>query len=334
MDEAYPAFESELLQRTHSAIVSCMNELTPDSDSCAAAPATQGATCGEELRYITANGLRFAYHERGQGPLVLLLHGFPDNATTYRQTMETFAAAGYRTIAPYLRGYAPTEIPQDPAFDPQTLAKDVAALIDALAPDGRAHLLGMDWGGTSIQAALADFPDVINSAVVMNAAHPATLGRFATDPDQVREVFHFWFFQADVAPLALASGQLAMVDYLWKLWSPNYDPGPHLDSVRRTLGTPGVLPAVLKYYGALYEAAQTRAFPLATVQVPTLSIFGSLDPTAKYSQMEEPFFHGPYKRVVLDGVGHWPHLERPSELEKLALDWFASHGSTTNGPGR
>ena len=279
------------------------------------------------LAYVEANGLRFAYLERGSGPLVLLLHGFPDNAETYRDTMDDLAAAGYRAVAPYLRGYAPTEIPGNAAFDPLTLAEDVAGLIAALEPGGSAYVIGMDWGGTSIQAALAHCPELIESAVVMNAAHPATLSRFATDPDQVREVFHFWFFQSDVAPKALAASGSAMVPYLWRLWSPDYDPGAHLDSVQQTLATPGVLPAALSYYGALYEAAQERTFPLADIHVPTLSVFGSLDPTAKYSSLEEPCFRGPYRRVVLDGVGHWPHLERRSEFSALVLDWFASRPS-------
>jgi|GEM_PF-2450007 len=227
------------------------------ADPSSADPAASGP-----VRFVVANGLRFAYLERGRGPLVLLLHGFPDNAETYVDLMEDLAAAGYRAVAPYLRGYAPTEIPEDGAFDPRTLAQDVAGLIGALEPGGRAHLVGMDWGGTSIQAAVVHCPELIASAVIMNAAHPATLGRFATDPDQVRQVFHFWFFQTDVAAQALAAGDLAMVSYLWRLWSPDHDPGPHLDSVRATLEAPGVLPAALAYYGALYEAAQERTFPL------------------------------------------------------------------------
>ena len=274
--------------------------------------------------FITANGLRFAFLERGGGPLVLLLHGFPDNAETYESTMDDLAAAGYRAVSPFLRGYTPTEIPADGSYDPLTLARDVGALVAALNPGGKAHLVGMDWGGTSIQATLVHCPELIESAVVMNAAHPATLARFATDPAQVREVFHFWFFQTDVAAKALSASDLAMVDYLWRLWSPDYDPGSHLASVRETLRTPGVLPAALRYYGALYRAAQDRTFPLGEIEVPTMSIFGALDPTAAYSSLEEPYFRGPYRRVVLDDVGHWPHLERREQFARLVLEWFGA----------
>lgn len=277
----------------------------------------------DNVRYATANNLRFAYLEQGDGPLVLLLHGFPDNAETYCDTMAVLAHAGYRAVAPYLRGYTPTELPDDPHCDPLTLAKDLAGLIDALAADGIAHVIGMDWGGTSIQAALTHCPERLGRAVVMNAAHPSTLSRFALDPHQVREVFHFWFFQMDVAVPALAASDLAMVDYLWQLWSPGYDVGAHRESVKATLAAPGVLPVALRYYGDLYRSAQDGTFPLEKTDVPTLSIFGATDPTATYAHLEEPWFTGAYERIILDGVGHWPHLEAPATVHPLILDWLA-----------
>src|SRR3954452_16969968 len=83
------------------------------------------------LKYVQANGLRFAYLEQGAGPLVMFLHGFPDNAWSYRKQLQVFADAGYRAVSPYLRGYAPTEIPADGKFDPATLGKDLEALIAA-----------------------------------------------------------------------------------------------------------------------------------------------------------------------------------------------------------
>jgi pimeloyl-ACP methyl ester carboxylesterase len=144
--------------------------------------------------HVQANGLNFAYLEQGTGPVVFFLHGFPDNARTYRNQMSVFAAAGYRVICPFLRGYAPTDLPRDGKCDPTTLAKDLECLIKALSPQEKVRVVGMDWGGTTIQAALVTCPELIDAAVVMNAAHPATLTAFAADPEQVRAVFHFWFF--------------------------------------------------------------------------------------------------------------------------------------------
>jgi pimeloyl-ACP methyl ester carboxylesterase len=274
------------------------------------------------LRYVQANGLRFAYLEQGAGPLALFLHGFPDNAWSYEKQMRAFADAGYHVVCPFLRGYAPTEIPADRKCDPATLGKDVEELIIALSPSRKAYVVGMDWGGTSLQAALVTCPQLIAAAIVMNAAHPATLVAFARDPAQVRSVFHFWFFQSQVAPIAVAAENMPMVDYLWNLWSPGLKAPEHIKRVKETLSSPGVLGAVLPYYQGLLQAGMQRTFPIGEINVPTLAIYGANDPTAKYSALEEPFFKGPYQRIVQSDVGHWPHREREAEFNRLALDWF------------
>ena len=91
------------------------------------------------MNYIHANGLKFAYLEQGDGPLVMLLHGFPDTAHTWSHQMQALAAAGYRVVAPFLRGYPPTEIPSDGYYDKATLASDIAALIEALGGGAPVH---------------------------------------------------------------------------------------------------------------------------------------------------------------------------------------------------
>ena len=105
------------------------------------------------LKYVQANGVRFAYLEQGEGPLVVFLHGFPDNAWSYRKQLQAFADAGYRAVAPFLRGYAPTEIPADGIFDPIALGKDLEALIEALSDDGQACVVGMDWRHVDLSGA-------------------------------------------------------------------------------------------------------------------------------------------------------------------------------------
>src|SRR5689334_12208459 len=80
-----------------------------------------------EPRFVQASGLRFGYLEQGQGPLVLLVHGFPDTAYTWDRTMAAVAGAGFRAVAPFTRGYHPTEIPPDGPFDSETLGRDLLA---------------------------------------------------------------------------------------------------------------------------------------------------------------------------------------------------------------
>ena len=147
--------------------------------------------------------MRFAYLEQGSGPLVMFMHGFPDNAWSYRKQLQVFADAGYRAVSPFLRGYAPTEIPADGVYDPIALGKDLEALIAALSDDGQARVVGMDWGGTSTFQALATAPSAIKAAVVMNTAHPITFSSIRKDPEAVRSIFHFYFFQTAGADSAV-----------------------------------------------------------------------------------------------------------------------------------
>lgn len=277
------------------------------------------------LKYVQANGVRFAYLEQGSGPLVIFMHGFPDNAWSYRKQLQVFADAGYRAVSPFLRGYAPTEIPADGIFDPIALGKDLEALIPALSEDGQARVVGMDWGGTSTFQALATAPSAIKAAVVMNTAHPITFSSIRRDPEIVRSIFHVYFFQLPGAESAVNTEGLPFVDYLWKLWSPTFNDAEHIRSIKETLSSPGTVAAALRYYGGLTEAGRMSRLPINEMQTPTLTIYGGNDPTARYSVKEEPLFKGPHKRVVLPDVGHFPHLEREAEVTGLIMDWFRTH---------
>lgn len=290
-----------------------------------ASAATRSDGGEPQINHVQANGLRFAYLEQGSGPLVLFMHGFPDNAWSYRKQMRAFSEAGYRAVSPFLRGYAPTEIPADGLFDPIALGKDLEALIAALSDDGTALVVGMDWGGTSTLQVLATAPSAIRAAVVMNTAHPITFSSIRRDPDAVRSLFHFYFFQLPAADSAVSTEGLPFIDYLWKLWSPTFKNDEHLRSIKETLSSPGTMSAALKYYGGLFNAGYAGRLPMNDMHTPTLTIYGSNDPTARYSEKEEPLFKGPHRRIVLPDVGHFPHLEREAEVTALIMDWFKTH---------
>src|SRR5580698_9273016 len=105
-----------------------------------------------EPSFVEANGLRFAYLEEGSGPLVLLVHGFPDTPHTWDAVRPAVAALGYRVVTPFTRGYYPTAIPADGAYDSDTLGRDVLALIPALG-ETRAIAVGHDWGASAVYSA-------------------------------------------------------------------------------------------------------------------------------------------------------------------------------------
>ena len=172
------------------------------------------------MEYISANGLKFAYLEQGNGPLVILLHGFPDTAYTWSHQMQPLVDAGYRVVAPFMRGYAPTEIPQNSYYDKATLVNDVAGLIGSLGSGKPVHLVGQDWGAITTYAVLAAYPELVRRSVVMAVPHPAEVSKSLLLPRHVQRSFHWWFFQLPHLPeKALAENDFDFIDYLWDYWT-------------------------------------------------------------------------------------------------------------------
>ena len=178
---------------------------------------------------VTANGLRFAYLEGGSGPLVVLLHGWPDTPHTWDHQLAALAGAGFRVAAPWLRGYPPTEIPRPGYFDIGTLAVDVRELIGVLGGGDPGRLVGQDWCASIGYQVLAAFPEVVRSAVLMAVPHRP---RPWTPPraEHVQRSFHWFFFQLPQLPeQALRADNYAFVDWLWDhRTAPGFTDGEHL----------------------------------------------------------------------------------------------------------
>jgi pimeloyl-ACP methyl ester carboxylesterase len=277
---------------------------------------------------VESNGIELGYLEAGEGPLVLLLHGFPDNAWTWSHQLDSLSGAGYRAVAPFMRGYAPTQIPADERYDAEALAADVAGLVPALGAKS-AYVIGNDWGGLTTYAAMALHPEVVRRAVIINIGHPATFAPTLLNPRQVHHIFHFWFFQLpDLAPPAVRANDMAFLDYLWDYWSADgHEYREHLDRVKReTLAGEGRLEAALGYYRALvnFPATHPEAAEriLGRIDVPTLAIFGDQDPARELSHGERVNFDAEYRLEIVDAAGHFVHRERPAEVSRLVLEWF------------
>src|SRR5688572_9488905 len=150
---------------------------------------------------VTANGIRFAYLEEGNGPLLLLLHGYPDNAYSWEKQIPVFASAGYRVVAPFLRGYPPSEIPKGAYYDRATLACDIKGLIEALNGGKPCYLVGQDWGAAISYGVLGAFPELIKRAVILAIPHPAQIRRtLRQSPKHAVRSFHWFLFQLPVIP--------------------------------------------------------------------------------------------------------------------------------------
>ena len=283
------------------------------------------------MKYISANGLKFAYLEQGNGPLVILLHGFPDTAHTWSHQMQPLVDAGYRVVAPFMRGYAPTEIPQNSYYDKATLVNDVAGLIGSLGSGKPVHLVGQDWGAITTYAVLAAYPELVRRSVVMAVPHPAEVSKSLLLPRHVQRSFHWWFFQLPHLPeKALAENDFAFIDYLWDYWtSAGYRDAAHIDSIKQMLKQPGVLSATLGYYRAMFDTQKMdpslgplRQAMEQKIAVPTLALCGADDLRAELMTDQMQYFSGEYRFDLVAGAGHFLHREQPAQVTRLVLDWL------------
>jgi pimeloyl-ACP methyl ester carboxylesterase len=124
-----------------------------------------------DIKFIEANGIRFAYVEAGQGPLVLLFHGYPETARSWGVVQQRLAASGYRVIAPFMRGYPPTALAANGDYSVPALARDVLGLIDAFGAQS-AIVVGHDWGASAVYAAAVENPAKISRMVAIAIPHP------------------------------------------------------------------------------------------------------------------------------------------------------------------
>ncbi|NLD75657.1 MAG: alpha/beta hydrolase [Acidimicrobiales bacterium] len=285
---------------------------------------------------VEANGLEFGLLEEGTGPLALLLHGFPDSAHTWRHLMPRLAGAGYRAVAPFLRGYAPTDVPADGFYQPGAIASDANALHEALGGDDRAVLIGHDWGALASYSAAGHQPDRWRRVVVSAVPPPATVAKAFFTYDQLQRSWYMFFFQSPFADMAVPMDDLAFIDRLWADWSPGYDATDDLVLLKRSIGDPANLTAAIAYYRATigsgprnpdYDAVEAAgAGPLP---MPALYLHGSTDGCMGVDLITDDeigaSLSAPGSRVeVVDGAGHFLHLEKPDVVNDLVIDFVTA----------
>jgi pimeloyl-ACP methyl ester carboxylesterase len=286
-----------------------------------------------EIARIRANGLTFGYLEAGSGPLALCLHGFPDSAHTWRHLLPALADAGYHAVAPFLRGYAPTDVPQDGAYQVGALAADANALHEAFGGDADAVLIGHDWGAAATYAAVAHAPDRWRRAVALSLPPFGAVLPRLFDYAQLKRFFYVFLFQTPLAEAAVLADDLAFLEGLWADWSPGHDAARDVAYAKECLRDPDNLAAAVGYYRAMldpslhlpgYAAEQEAAERVG--ERPTLYLHGAADgclDAAVVGDVADYLPAGSRTRVVA-GTGHFLHLERPGEVGRLVLDWLAA----------
>ncbi len=284
---------------------------------------------------LHASELKFSAFAMGTGPTVLCLHGFPDNARSFRHQLPALADAGFRAVAPTLRGYEPASQPDDGDYHIVRMAEDVVGWIDDLGEE-RVHLVGHDWGAVIGYAAAALAPERLHTLTTLAIPHPGRLQQAVRQvPSQLRNSWYMMFFQLrGLADYVVERNDWALIERLWRDWSPGWSPPPEeLAAVKQTLAQPGVKKAALGYYRAMFalrgEATrQTTRLLESKIDVPTLALTGALDgcmDTRLHDLSVHPddFPRGVRVERVHD-AGHFLHQEKPQTVNALLLEWLRS----------
>lgn len=260
-----------------------------------------------EPRFVTANGLRFGYLEQGAGPLVLLVHGFPDTAHSWDHAMPALAAAGYRAVAPFTRGYAPTDIPADGAYDAETLGADLVALVEALGAE-RAVIVGHDWGALAAYIAAARQPARVQLLVTLAIPHPRSI---KPSPRIAWAMRHFLALRGKRGPARLAKDDFAYVDELWRRWSPAWAdlPPGETTHVKAGFRQPGRAAAACAYYDQMRP--KITGSLAERITVPTVAFAGTEDIIAPRAYEKARHCFGASYEVVQVPGGHFMHREHP-----------------------
>ncbi len=284
-------------------------------------------------RDISANGVRLHVAEAGQGPLVLLLHGFPQFWWAWRSQLTALAAAGFRVVAPDLRGYGASDKPPR-GYDMPTLSADVAALVRALG-EREAVVVGHDWGGLLAWTTAVLHPRTVRRLVVLSMAHPRRLRAGMVDAHQRRAMRYALPFQLPRVPeRRLTRADDDPVAELVRNWSgPGWqltaDFAEAVDRYRAAARIPQAAYGAMEYY-RWAGRSQLRPDGLryarrmaAPVTAPTLQLHGELDPyvlvdTARGSGR---YVAGAYEWRELPGVGHFLPEEAADEVSTAIADW-------------
>jgi pimeloyl-ACP methyl ester carboxylesterase len=239
------------------------------------------------------------------------------------------ADAGFRAVAPFMRGYAPTSTPADGCFELGALVADAVALHDVLGADESAVLIGHDWGAEAAYGAGAFAPERWRRLVTL-AIPPLSLdAQMFTDYEQLKRFFYLFFFESSPnAEAVVAADNMAFLDRLWADWSPGYDATVDLQYVKRSLSDPARVKAAIDYYRApRASSACTYQLEQAALerqpQQPTLFLYGPNDGCVdpKFSRLAIHELASSSQVREIESTGHFPQLEAPDQVNEAIVAW-------------
>jgi pimeloyl-ACP methyl ester carboxylesterase len=246
---------------------------------------------------------------------VLLLHGFPDSALLWRHQVAALTGAGFRVIAPDLRGFGASDAPDGvEAYGLATVVGDVLGILDVLSVE-RVHVVGHDWGAAAAWGLAALRPDLVERLVALSVGHPAG---FLAEPRQRQLSWYMLFFQFE----GVAEEALRRDD--WRLFRETFGDEGDLEQYVEDLSRPGRLTAALNWYRANVSPESFGGgglAPLPAVRCPTLGGWGAADPALAEGQMVASAVQveGPWRYERVEDAGHWIPVAQPERLNELLV---------------
>jgi len=292
---------------------------------------TQAATT---TSYELAGGLgiRMKYADSGEGPTIVMLHGFPETHRSWDLQVPELVRAGFRVVRPDLRGYGGTDKPRS-GYDIETLASDVASLIRSVGA-GPVVLVGHDWGGAIGWLVASRYPELLSRLVILNCPHPVLFARaLVSDRQQLRRSWYMLFFQIPRLPerwLIRRDGRNLRRLFRASTGATQSPPPDMVDVARRGMLEPGAATAAIAYYRAAFREVflpwrfRRYAAKFGPIEVPVTVLWGEkdtalgirlLDGTEQYASQLEV-------RRIAD-AGHFVHQERPQEVNRVLLETLA-----------
>jgi pimeloyl-ACP methyl ester carboxylesterase len=276
-------------------------------------------------RYADLGGVRLHYVEAGQGPLVVLLHGFPEFWYTWRNQIVPLAEAGFRVIAPDLRGFNLSSKPAGVrSYGIRTVVEDIAGLIAATGAE-RAHVVGHDFGAGVTWSFAMQHPEMVSRIAVLNGPHPARLLQAMKSPVQLMKSWYVFFFQ-----IPWLAEQVAQLDDFALFTKPlreepliegaydREDMALYVEALKR----PGALEAMLGYYRAMFRPG--TAIAMRPIEAPALVLWGVDDPHLGRELAAPPTDLVPHATVeYLDHATHWVQHDQPERVSARLIEFLS-----------
>jgi pimeloyl-ACP methyl ester carboxylesterase len=271
---------------------------------------------------VEANGLSF--HVVDEGPrdaeTVVLLHGFPDSSYMWREQIQALTDAGFRVIAPDLRGYGESDKPQAvEAYRMETLVRDVVEILGALEVE-QTNVVGHDWGAALSWSFAAFVPGMVQRLAVLAVGHPKAFFRALTRSSQGARSWYMLLFQIPrFSEAVISRNDFAFFRRFGGRGMPD------VEKYVQDLSRPGALTAALNWYRANAKPWERPQQDVPNVAAPTMGMWGSRDVALTERQMVDSadYVDGPFRYERLEGAGHWMMLERPGEVNDLLLEFLA-----------